>query len=222
MKTVGTYYFRSIRLSIRHPLKKKKPTEFEGNPVHALCTHAGVRCPRRECQTLPGRCPRSRRRPASLLDLVFRLIKEADQTLNLISGLLAELADSAEKLLTLEPGRKLKLPRGLLLGYPIFVAKSIRHIPKKKRRGRPPTGGRREGLLVRLEAAQFDALDAWISRQDEPNLSRPEAIRRLIELGLTAKTKAKPTGRLRAALVADLAAETIDPLPRADRPKRKT
>ena len=114
------------------------------------------------------------------------------------------------------------LPLGLLSGYPIFVGKSIRRIPKKKRRGRPPTGGRREGLLVRLETAQFDGLDAWISRQEEPNLSRPEAIRRLVELGLTAKTKARSTGRLRAALVADLAAETIDPLPRAGRPKLKT
>ena len=32
----------------------------------------------------------------------------------------------------------------------------------------------------------------------------------------------RPTGRPRAALVADLAAETIDTLPRADRRKRKT
>jgi hypothetical protein len=189
--------------------------------VHALCTHA-------EFVVLVGNVKLCR--VAVLVLVAVRLFARssfpshqgADQTLNLVSGLLAELADGAEKLLTLEPGRKSKLPRGLLLGYPIFVAKSIRHIPKKKRRGRPPTGGRREGLLVRLEAAQFDALDAWISRQDEPNLSRPEAIRRLIELGLTAKTKAKPTGRVRAALVADLAAETIDPLPRADRPKRKT
>ena len=81
------------------------------------------------------------------------------------------------------------LPSGLLLGYPIFVGKSIRDIPKKRGRGRPPTGGRREGLMVRLETAQFDALDDWISRQKEPNLSRPEAIRRLVELGLKAKAK---------------------------------
>ena len=44
---------------------------------------------------------------------------------------------------------------------------------------------------------------------DRPDL---EAIRRLVELGLTVKTKARPTGRLRAALVADLAAEAIDSL----------
>ena len=66
------------------------------------------------------------------------------------------------------------------------MTKSIRDIPKKKR-GRPSTGGRREGILVRLESDQFDALDNWIAKQKEPNLSRPEAIRRLVELGLKAK-----------------------------------
>jgi hypothetical protein len=51
-------------------------------------------------------------------------------------------------------------------------------------------------------------LDAWISRQKDPELTRPEAIRRLVELGLTGKTRAKPS----AAVVADLAAEAIDSL----------
>jgi hypothetical protein len=51
-------------------------------------------------------------------------------------------------------------------------------IPKKKR-GRPSTGGRREGVLVRLEPAQFKALDSWIAKQDAP-LTRPEAIRAMI------------------------------------------
>ena len=66
------------------------------------------------------------------------------------------------------------------------MAKSIRDIPKK-RRGRPSTGGRREGILVRLESDQFEALDDWIAKQREPTLSRPEAIRRLVELGLKVK-----------------------------------
>jgi hypothetical protein len=52
-------------------------------------------------------------------------------------------------------------------------------------------------------------LDAWAAAKD---VSRSEAIRRLVELGLTVKTKARPTGRLRAALVADLTAEAIDSL----------
>lgn len=66
------------------------------------------------------------------------------------------------------------------------MAKSIRDIPKKKR-GRPSTGGRRDGILVRLESDQFEALDGWIAKQREPTLSRPEAIRRLVEIGLKAK-----------------------------------
>jgi hypothetical protein len=32
-------------------------------------------------------------------------------------------------------------------------------------------------------------LDAWIAKQKEPGLSRPEAIRRLVELGLKVKGK---------------------------------
>jgi hypothetical protein len=74
----------------------------------------------------------------------------------------------------------------LFLGYPEFMAKSIRDIPKKQR-GRPSTGGRREGVLVRLEPAQFEALDGWIKKHGVE--SRPEAIRRLVELGLKVKGK---------------------------------
>jgi hypothetical protein len=36
---------------------------------------------------------------------------------------------------------------------------------------------------------QFSAIDAWIAKQKEADLSRPEAIRRLVELGLKAKPK---------------------------------
>ncbi|MGL3208315.1 hypothetical protein [Bradyrhizobium sp. BR 1433] len=42
--------------------------------------------------------------------------------------------------------------------------------------------------MVRLEEDQFEALDQWIARQDAA-LSRPEAIRRLVEIGLQAKGK---------------------------------
>jgi hypothetical protein len=35
--------------------------------------------------------------------------------------------------------------------------------------------------------APLAALDLWISKQKEPDLSRPEAIRRLVELGLKTK-----------------------------------
>ncbi len=41
--------------------------------------------------------------------------------------------------------------------------------------------------MVRLQPGQFDALDAWISDQKVSGLTRPEAIRRLVELGLKVK-----------------------------------
>jgi hypothetical protein len=37
--------------------------------------------------------------------------------------------------------------------------------------------------------APLATLDAWITKQGEPDLSRPEAIRRLVELGLKVKPR---------------------------------
>jgi hypothetical protein len=55
---------------------------------------------------------------------------------------------------------------------------------KKKPIGRP----RVDAVLigVRVPPAGVAELDAWIKRHD-PGLSRPEAIRRLVEIGLRAK-----------------------------------
>jgi hypothetical protein len=117
------------------------------------------------------------------------------------------------------------------LGYPILMVRSIRDIPKKRTRGRPPTGGRREGILVRLETTQFDALDAWISKQQEGDLTRPEAIRRLVDLGLKVKTPARPVSnpgrKLRAQELATKAIEKMvdpsaPPEERAERRRRLT
>jgi hypothetical protein len=55
----------------------------------------------------------------------------------------------------------------------------------QKRRGPPPTG-KGELIGVRLLPEPLAALDAWIAKQREP-VSRPEAIRRLVEAGLKAK-----------------------------------
>jgi hypothetical protein len=57
----------------------------------------------------------------------------------------------------------------------------------KKRRGPPPTG---KGTLigVRMQPDDLAALDSWIT-SDGGGLSRPQAIRRLVQIGL----KAKPT-----------------------------
>jgi hypothetical protein len=89
------------------------------------------------------------------------------------------------------------------------MAQSIKDIPKKKL-GRPSTGGRREGVMVRLEADQFEALDAW-SAQQKPVPSRPEAIRRLFELGLTVKAPAEAgTNQVRQQRARELAVDAID------------
>jgi len=90
------------------------------------------------------------------------------------------------------------------------MAKSI-NVITKKRRGRPVTTGKGTLIGVRLLDALLATLDGWIAKQREPDLTRPEAIRRLVELGLTVKTKSPPSERQRAAL-ADLAAKAIDSL----------
>jgi hypothetical protein len=66
------------------------------------------------------------------------------------------------------------------------MKKSIRDIAKK-RVGRPKTTGLGTGILVRMHDGNLGVLDAWISKQKESGLTRPEAIRRLVELGLKAK-----------------------------------
>jgi hypothetical protein len=89
------------------------------------------------------------------------------------------------------------------------MKKSINVI--KKGRGRPATG---QGTLVgvRLQPDDLSELDDWISEQDEP-FTRPEAIRRLVEMGLKAQTPAspvsKPGRRLRARDLATTAIEKI-------------
>jgi len=66
------------------------------------------------------------------------------------------------------------------------MAKSISVITKK-RRGRPVTTGKGTLIGVRILDEPLATLDVWISKQKEPELTRPEAIRRLVELGLKAK-----------------------------------
>jgi hypothetical protein len=65
------------------------------------------------------------------------------------------------------------------------MAKSI--TVNANKRGRPVTTGTGTIVGVRMLDAPLAALDAWISKQKETDLSRPEAIRRLVELGLKAK-----------------------------------
>lgn len=74
------------------------------------------------------------------------------------------------------------------------MAKPTRDIPKKKR-GPPSQGGRKSPQLVRMDDSLTSAIDRWRKNQDDEP-SRPEAIRRLVEIGLT---KSSPSDRLNAA-----------------------
>jgi hypothetical protein len=82
-------------------------------------------------------------------------------------------------------------------------------IPRKKRG--PPATGKGEPVVVRMHPPMLAGLDDWIAKQKQPFPSRPEAVRRLIELGLTVRTPAKlvskPGRNLRAR---ELASNTIE------------
>ena len=69
------------------------------------------------------------------------------------------------------------------------MARSIREIRKfKPKMGRPVTTGIGVPVLIRMHDPQLAALDDWIASQDE-EVSRPEAARRLIAMGLESAKK---------------------------------
>jgi len=82
----------------------------------------------------------------------------------------------------------------------------------KKSRGRPKKkGGVYPVSAVRLPPALKGAVDEWArSQTDAPN--RSEAIRRLVELGLTVGTKSKQAPAPRAQRAKELASKAIDSL----------
>ena len=61
----------------------------------------------------------------------------------------------------------------------------------RKERGPPPTG-KGAPILVRVQPALLSKLDEWITNSDS-SLTRPEAIRRLIEIALAVKAKRQNT-----------------------------
>ena len=63
------------------------------------------------------------------------------------------------------------------------MKKSIKVMPKK--RGRPPTG-KDPQIVARMPAISIASVDAWAVAN---GITRSEAIRRLVELGLKAKGK---------------------------------
>jgi hypothetical protein len=66
------------------------------------------------------------------------------------------------------------------LWYHGFVKKQT--VQPRKKRGPAPTG-KGTPIQVRAQPDMLGAIDAWIARQDD-HPSRPEAIRRLVELAL--------------------------------------
>jgi hypothetical protein len=54
---------------------------------------------------------------------------------------------------------------------------------KKRGRGRPPTGKAMPMFPLRIPVATLTAVDAWI-REQGGKMSRSEALRRLIDIGL--------------------------------------
>jgi hypothetical protein len=88
------------------------------------------------------------------------------------------------------------------------MKKSIKVMPKK-RRGRPATG-KDPQVVIRMPATLISAIDSW---GEANGAIRSEAIRRLVELGLTVKTPARPASkpgrRLRARELATTAIEKI-------------
>ncbi len=65
------------------------------------------------------------------------------------------------------------------------MAKSTRDITKSPKKRPAATG---EPVLVRVQPDMATQIDDWRRKQDDLP-GRPEAIRRLVELGLKAKTK---------------------------------
>ena len=64
------------------------------------------------------------------------------------------------------------------------MAKSVRDSTKSNpKMGRPKTTGSGEPQVVRMHDEQLEAIDDWIEAQGE-KISCPEAIRRLVEIGL--------------------------------------
>jgi hypothetical protein len=77
----------------------------------------------------------------------------------------------------------LVLPLGSLFAYTGIMKKAIS--VRKKPRGRPPTG--QDPLIsARVSSGVLSAIEAWRARH---GVTRSEAIRRLVELGLKAKGK---------------------------------
>src|SRR5262245_14011992 len=82
-------------------------------------------------------------------------------------------------------------------------------VTTKKRRG-PPSTGKGTLIGVRMQPDDLASLDSWITSEGR-GLTRPQAIRALVEMALSSSAP-RPTVRnpTRAARAAELAAKVID------------
>jgi hypothetical protein len=102
------------------------------------------------------------------------------------------------------------------------MKRSIKVTPKKKR-GRPATG-RDPHVTSRMPQRLIDQVEAWAAANAT---GRSEAIRRLVERGLTVRMKAMPAQRSPAARAAELATKAIEKIidpaaaPPAERAQRR-
>src|ERR1700712_360033 len=99
----------------------------------------------------------------------------------------------------LELGRKLQLPLGSHFWYTVNMKKL-----HQKPRGRPATG-RDPAVTIRLPETVLASVEHWaMSQKDQP--PRSQAIRRLVEIGLSAQRSARPKVSSGSARAAELAA----------------
>jgi hypothetical protein len=107
--------------------------------------------------------------------------------------------------LGLEPRGRRNFPSARLYGA--NMPKPNKVVPKKARDR--PAARHDPVTAVRLATELKDKLDAWAAQQpDQPG--RSEAIRRLVELGLTVKMSAKQPSSSKAARAKELATKTIE------------
>jgi hypothetical protein len=95
--------------------------------------------------------------------------------------------------------------------------------PRKSRRGRPRTTGPGSQIQVRCHEEFLTAVDKWCAKQ-EGEISRPDAIRRLAELGLAETQPMKRRSPKAASKALELASKQIDKLsdPSATEEERQT
>lgn len=67
---------------------------------------------------------------------------------------------------------------------------------KNSKRGRPRVES--EAVNVRMERSLLDAIDAWIARQDDLDMGRPEAVRRILAHALIDADNDSPCSVTRA------------------------